>query len=262
MDKLGMRELLRYGYAGSLCVFVAALADRHWTVKLCEQLGPVLAPFVALAVGAVVYLVFKSLIGDRFLWWWVHRLHVKIDENPQYFLQGLVKRLQKRKWCPRWLENCLDDRIRQLSPRCKVHYLENTCKVPKGLGHDAYAFLRDQILEEYPRERFHLQHSEGYLLYLTALVCLVGSAFALRKLQFCVLFFGLFATVLFAFSAVLYDIVVCRAEYAAIRRFAKDKLPRDKTGEDKTGEDRIQELLRNGGFAIESKASEPGAKND
>jgi len=188
MDKLSMRELLRYGYTGILCVFVAVLVNRPWMVSLRAALGDVLSPLAALAVGAAVYLVFKTLVGDRFLSRSVQWFHADPD-------------------------------------RCKLIYLESTFRIPREQSLIAFGFVRDQLMKQHPRERFHLQHSEGYLLYLTAIVCLVGFAFSLLKPQSCGLSLGLFATVVIASVAgVRSDLDVCRAERAEIGTIPEDEI--------------------------------------
>ena len=89
-----------------------------------------------------MYLVFKTIVGDLFLW----RL---ID----------------------WLHTFAEDMLGRTPTRYKVRYLQDQLHVPRGLGLAAYALLDDSLLPEHVRERFHVQHSEGYLLFVTAFVC-------------------------------------------------------------------------------------------
>lgn len=197
MDKLGIRELLRYGYAGFLCALVASLVNGDGTEKLVQHLGDVLAPLTALAVGTAVYLVFKTLVGDLFLWRLINWLHAKVE-----------------------------DLLKRTPTRCKVRYLEATHGVPKGQGLAAYALVRDQILAEPTRERFHVQHSEGYLLFLTAFVCGLASLLA-----YACLLPSVVSPVVSA--GMWHEIVLCRAERAALGALDQTKL---------------QEILRAGGF--------------
>ena len=192
MDKLGIRELLRYGYAGFLCALVASVVDGEGIEKLVKHLGDVLSPLAALAVGTAVYLIFKTLVGDLFLWRLVNWSHAKVEK--------LLKRTPTR---------------------CKVRYLEATLGVPHGKGLSAYALVRDKLLAEHTRERFHVQHSEGYLLFLTAFVCgpvsLLAYAGMVSNVVPAGVSAGLGATAVIAFAAgVWHDIVLCRAECAAI----------------------------------------------
>ncbi len=222
MDKLGIRELLRYGYAGFLCAFVAAVVDGSGTEKLVKHLGDVLSPLVALAVGAAVYLVFRTLVGDLFLWRLIDWLHAKAE-----------------------------DILGRTPTRCKVRYIETTFHVRKGHGVAAYALVRDQLLAEHTRERFHIQHSEGYLLFLTAFVCgsasLLAWADLLPSAAPCGVSPGLGATAIVAFVAGLWhDIVLCRDERAAIGVLPSNKL---------------QETLQGGGFLNGIEQAKSGTSN-
>lgn len=192
MDRLGLRELLRYGYAGFLCVLVAALVNGEATGTLVRNLGDVLSPLTALAVGTGVYLVFRTLVGDLFLWRLINWLHTKVE-----------------------------DLFKRTPTRCKVRYLECELRVRRGQGLAAYALVRDRLLAEVARERFHIQHSEGYLLFLTAFVCGLASLLAFagvpsREVPPGVTA-GLAVTAAVALAAgVWHDIQLCRAERAAI----------------------------------------------
>lgn len=192
MDKLGIRELLRYGYAGFLCVLVAALVDGDAIGALVRNLGDVLSPLTALAVGTAVYLVFRTLIGDLFLWRLINLSHAKVE-----------------------------DILKRTPTRCKVRYLECEQHVRQGQGLAAYALVRDRLLSEHNRERFHVQHSEVYLLFLTAFVCgaasLLASSRVLPGEARPGVVLGLAVTAVVAFTAGMWhDIQICRAERAAI----------------------------------------------
>lgn len=221
MDKLGIRELLRYGYAGFLCALVAALVNGDGTERLVRQLGDVLAPLAALAVGAAVYLIFKTLVGELFLWRLLDWFHAKVE-----------------------------DLLNQTPTRCKVHFLETGCGVPQGQGLAAYALLRDQLLDDHTRERFHIQHSEGYLLFVTAFVCGPASLLTHTGLVSQVppgvsALLGATATVTLA-AGVWHDIVLCRAERAAIGALSAEA--RGNT-------------LSSGGFSARAPQSNNGAVN-
>lgn len=182
---IGLRELLRYGYAGVLCLAIAALVDRAWVTTLTRDLGAVLSPLVVLALGAILHIVAKTLLQDWFLWRFVHWWH--------------------------------RDRT-----RCKIHYLEDECGVKRWRGHEAYALVRDTLMDDVLRERFHLQHSEGHLLFLTAFVCgiaaLLGFVGVLPNTIPCSVYASLLAIALVAsVAAVRQDITLCRAECAEIR---------------------------------------------
>ena len=218
MDKLGLQELLRYGYTGFLCTLVAAVIDREWTAKLAKDLGDVLSPFVALTVGMAVYLFFKTAFGDLFLWRLLHWLHGKVGNRFWEFI--------------RWLHKKVGGDPEQTPTRCKVRYLEDTLNVFPGQGADAYAFVRDRLRKSHIRERFHIQHSEGYLFFVTAFVCgtalLAGWVGLLSDAVPTRVSAGLGIVAVFAFLAGLrHDIVLCRAECAAIRTLCEKKL-RDK----------------------------------
>lgn len=223
MDKLGLRELLRYGYTGILCAIVAAVVDGAKTEELVKHLGNVLSPIAVLAVGAAVYLVFKTLVGDLFLWRLIDWLHAKVE-----------------------------DLLGRTPTRCKVRYLEQQYNVPHGQGSAAFMLIRDSLLPETMRERFHIQHSEGYLLFVTAFVSgsvsLLGYAGLLPTTISPAKSASLGATAAVALGAGLWhDIVLCRAERAAIGILPVNK---------------VQEFLLGSGFVDTKKLTKKGSDSD
>jgi hypothetical protein len=153
----------------------------------------------------------KPLIGDLFLW-----------------------RLLN------WSHGQVEDRLERSTTRCKVRYLEQTFGVPSGQGEAAFALVRDTHLQEHTRERFHVQHSEGYLLFITAFVCgvvaLLDRADLLSNPVSPGILTVLVTTAVLALGAgIWHDIVLCRAERAAI-----GALP----------EAEVRQTLRGGGFQL------------
>ncbi|MGH8067087.1 MAG: hypothetical protein ACRERE_17975 [Candidatus Entotheonellia bacterium] len=200
MDKLGLRELLRYGYTGVLCALVAAVVDGTRTEQLVKHLGDVLSPLAVLAVGTAVYLVFRTVVGKLFLWRLIDWSHAKAE-----------------------------DLLGRPATRCKVRYLQDQHGVPRGQGLDAYVLVRDSLLPEAERERFHVQHSESYILFVTAFVCGSVSLLAYVGLLPSVVspatYASLGAAAVVALGAGLWhDIVLCRAERAAIGRLPREKV--------------------------------------
>ena len=153
MSKLGIRELLRYGYAGLICGLAVAVVDWDFAKEIIDALGDVLAPLVTVALGSIFYVTFRALIGDLFLWKMMDGIHIRGE---------------------RFLEKERPDR----GTRCKVRFLEEHFSVPRGQGLGAYALLRDRLFPEHARDRFHVQHSEGFLLFYTAFVSLILALFA------------------------------------------------------------------------------------
>lgn len=189
MDKLGLRELLRYGYAGFLCALVAALVDGPNTEKLVNNLGPVLSPFVALAVGTVVYLVFKALVVDRYLSEAVHWSHTT-------------------EWRPfRWFYTTTPACF-----RCKLRYLENEFGLPRKLCPEAYVCVRDHRLKDDLRERYHTQHSEAYVFYLTTFICLPTSVLFICVLPWAVSLGLAAASLVTLLAGLFHDAFLCKAE--------------------------------------------------
>ena len=192
MDKLGLREILRYGYTGLLCTLVAAVVDGTRIEQLVKHLGDVLSPLAVLAVGTAVYLVFKTVVGDLFLWRLIDWMHAKAE-----------------------------DFLGRTATRCKVRYLEQEKGVLPGQGSEAFALIRDNSLPEFVRERFHIQHSEGYLLFVTAFVrgsvSLLGYADLLPSAISPAKSASLGAAAVVTLGVGLWhDIALCRAERAAI----------------------------------------------
>jgi hypothetical protein len=200
MNKLGLRELIRYGYTGVLCAFVAAVVDGARTERLVKSLGDVLSPLAALAVGAAVYVIFKALVGDLFLW--------RLND-----------------WSHTKVENLLGRKV----TRCKVRYLEDQHSVSHGKGQAAFALVRDSLLSEAVRERFHVQPSESYLVFVTAFVCGLVSLLAYAGLLPSEVSpwksAGLGAAAALSFAAgEWHDIVLCRAECAALGLLNQEEL--------------------------------------
>jgi hypothetical protein len=230
MDKFGLRELLRYGYAGFLCVLVAALMDGPSTQALITWLGPVLAPLAALAVGALVYVLFRAGVGDFFLWRFVHSRHMKQGVQPAQI-------------------------------RCKVRFLEKELGVTKGQGEQAYRLVRDTLLEDHQRENFHTQHSECHILYLTSSVCLLAFFVYLLSLPLAwtgllpramssLLSWTFLAIAVLTFVAGLFqDARICWAERAAVGELAS----RDR--------EKLDRVLRGGGFLAEREQTNSGTGN-
>jgi len=208
-DKLSMRELLRYGYTGALCALLAALVDGCRMKDLFETLGEVLTPLAALAAGTAVYVVFKSLVGDL-------------------FLRGLID----------WSHAKFEDLLGRKETRCMARYLKNAYKVKRGMYREAYALVRDSIMPDTQREQLHIQHSESYLLYVTAFT--FGPVSLLTYLGWLPgqvspatsATLGAIAAVTLA-AGLRNDIVLSRTECAALKMLRREK---------------VEEILQGGGF--------------
>lgn len=139
----GLREILRYGYAGGLTIFGIALAGNgQLETALCQlKANRLIAGVILLPLGAVIYAFHRVTANDLLFEPFVHT------------------HLNGRK------------------QDCVRRYLERL-GVPRRLSLDAYRVIRDTCLPPDARHTFHLQNSEITLVHLSftipALVSVAG----------------------------------------------------------------------------------------
>ena len=119
-----------------------------------------------------------------------------------------------------------------------ARYLKNAYKVKRGMYREAYALVRDSIMPDTQREQLHIQHSESYLLYVTAFT--FGPVSLLTYLGWLPgqvspatsATLGAIAAVTLA-AGLRNDIVLSRTECAALKMLRREK---------------VEEILQGGGF--------------
>ncbi len=65
---LNLFWLVRYGFGGALVYVILLLAYPVEVKKYTEAAGTVLAPILVLAGGACIYVVYRHLLGEWFLY--------------------------------------------------------------------------------------------------------------------------------------------------------------------------------------------------
>jgi hypothetical protein len=145
--KLGLNpeRVAGYVYSGLFTSVVAAFLAPNAVRGLVDSLGGVLSTLAALALGIAVYVFYRQLIGEYFLYPLHHLLHG--------FLDSAFRRSGER----------------LTSSTAFLAYLG----VPFGHRRDAYTTIREIYLQEMTRTRLDLAHGELHVLYITACGCLV-----------------------------------------------------------------------------------------
>lgn len=151
---LTLRELLRYGYTGLLCLFLSSLIKPDETGQVVEALGNVLAPLVTIAIGAGIYAFHRTIFNDHLL-------------EP---LANWIHRQREPKWG--------FDPVKKVGYNCAYHLLIDKFHVARQNSINAYRVVRDSnLFEGHVRHRFHVQNSEIHILYLTFTVSLGATLF-------------------------------------------------------------------------------------
>ena len=143
---VSINEVIRYGYGGFLLFLLTAAVEPDFFDRVRGSLGDVLTIISAFAIGSVIYIFYRPIIGEWILYWLCKRLHRK-----------------KR------------------SAMCKLCYLEERHRVSRENSVNAYRLVRDKLFVDKARERYHRQHSEIHLLYVSFTVLLGFSLFVCIK---------------------------------------------------------------------------------
>lgn len=72
--------LVRYGYGGLLALGITALVDSDIASKVVTTLGPVMAPLLAIGVGATIYVFERYIIGEFLIYWVQYLAHYLVDD--------------------------------------------------------------------------------------------------------------------------------------------------------------------------------------
>ena len=136
-------RLIRYAYSGFLLVGILLFTMPRRIQPILEAGGSVVTPLTILAAGAVVYVLYRYVLNDLILSLLIlHPLHGFID----------------RFW-------------RRSVPTNPANFLTKVYKVPRWLGHQAYAEVRRGFYSEEQRKSFNRNHTEATIVWLTAIEC-------------------------------------------------------------------------------------------
>ena len=139
---VSINEVLRYGYAGFLCLVIGGLVADDQTHNLVESLGTVLTAIAAVAVGAALYAASRNSFG--------------------FLIEFIQEHIHRWTWA--WLTGIPTkrERLKELG----VSYWNEVA---------AFRLVRDSEL--WPKdlqERFHRQQSEIHLIHLSNFVLLLA----------------------------------------------------------------------------------------
>jgi hypothetical protein len=133
-----IRELLRYGYAGGLALFLLWwLAPQDSRLRFGSAIGLTIG---ALLLGVFIYSVCKVIGCDILL---------------TLFVEAVHRRVRTR--------------------RCIHALLADNYNVDKGDRTDAFRVIRDRLFSNVMRERFHVQNTEIHTIYVTGVELLIAS---------------------------------------------------------------------------------------
>lgn len=192
-----IREILRYLYGALLLFLVVYFINPDFILQFRKTLGSVLSPLILLALGAVIYSVYKPISEILFcqIPKWIHK-----------------KFLNKNK--------------------CLIHWLEEIFGVSSTNTENAYRIIRDRIMfdkdedkDRNIKERLHMQHSEIHILYITFFILIGCSLFlfikqiiSLGKVSFSNYYSVLFPLgVSFLVFAVFADILLCEQIFSYLK---------------------------------------------
>jgi len=188
LDKFPKSTILKYAYGGFLLVGIIAYIDHSILAASIAAMGPVVTPLVIFFLGTCIYVVYRYIIGELFLYPITHSLMYLISK--QYF---------------KFEEH--------LSP---TSYL-GKAGVQFTQRRAAYSEIRRDYLEEKDRERFDFAHSAIHILYITAIELGVTGVFAPNAGGLTLSNYFLMGSILSLCSAIIIDIQQHRIEYKHLR---------------------------------------------
>lgn len=147
--EIGVARILRYSYGGLLLLLLAAVIDPKATAPIISALGTILAPLVALGVGAGIYVVHRHVLGEMILYLALHFIH--------------------------HLWDCIRGNT-GVNSTDTVHYLK-ALGVKRGDRRAAYTAARRQFFDQAVRERLNIAHSELHMLWITVDETLVAAIY-------------------------------------------------------------------------------------
>lgn len=210
---LSLRELLRYGYGGFLAIVFAAIIDPSWTTRQMDRLGPAVVPLTAVVIGVAVYVTFRAFLGDPVLF-------------P----------------IAQWARTCLGDSKNK--PTSTYRYMESL-GVDASNTRDAFRLIRDseKFGATHRWERFHREHSEMHILFISFFECLLATIAAAFLSNVCHAACFLIASVLFLLTGIWGDIALDRREFRYLLS--------------ESGEDALKQLLRTARYLPNTPVSKP-----
>lgn len=204
MKDLGLtvNQILRYGFGGILLFLLAAIIEPYKTWQLVDILGEVFFPFIALAIGILIYVFYRPILGRWILWPFFDLIHG-------------------------WFESMWGYKKNQANTHnCKRKYLINKFKVaPARNAIDAYRLIRDNKFDKEVAESFQTQHSEIHLLYITFIVIILAAPyiyFVKGNINWAI--FSCVMAIACLTMGMVSDIQLCRVECAYMKTLSDEEV--------------------------------------
>lgn len=114
-----------------------------------DSLGGVLSVFAVIAIGFVIFIFYRYIIGEYIIFPIQHIIH--------YLFDIILKRTKEK-------------------TTSSINLLKHL-EVPNGIRRDAYTSIRDAFIDDKTRARWDLIHGEIHALYITSIIFLGISVF-------------------------------------------------------------------------------------
>lgn len=185
---LNLTWIVRYGYGGALLYLIFVLHDPAEAKTITDASGSVLAPLLLLAAGACIYVFYRHLVGEWFLFPLAHFLDWWGVKGNRHETEGAVSPIF-------WL--------RQQG-------------VPLTSCRAAYSAIRQHQAKREARAIFDRDHSEIHILYLTFLALTPAAAIAWSDGAHGVALGCAFAAVVFLIGGLRADVQLHRLEFPTL----------------------------------------------
>ena len=179
LEKLKIDQIIRYGYGGFLIAGIMIFLYPDKSKEFIASAGSVVAPLSILSSGAFIYVFYRYVLGDNFIYPITHFLHFLLDHI-----------------------------INHGNPTSPTSFLGKVKNVKLGQRRQCYTDIRHQLFDHDKRSKLDLDHAEIHVIYLTSVICLFLQIFLSfsNKANEPVKSSLMVITALFWFSAVIIDI--------------------------------------------------------
>jgi len=138
LKRLSIDKIVRYFYAGFLFLLGIIIFNKSEILPIIKDLGAVNTAICCFTIGAFFYTIYRYVIGEIFLYWFVYLIH--------------------------WLiEICLSEKLNLFS-FMKNH---NASVIKSRIF---YNYIRRSFFDEEDRKKIDYAHSEIHMMYLTSMI--------------------------------------------------------------------------------------------
>jgi|WetSurMetagenome_2_1015567.scaffolds.fasta_scaffold87325_2 hypothetical protein len=157
---LTVNQIIRYGYGGLLLFLVSAIIDPCITSKITQSLGAPLSIFIGYALGGVIYVFYRSFLGEHVIWPLTDLIHEYLDSIL-------------------WVKNRGNFGREYIGTTCKRIHVEKEYKIDPYNSLEAYRLIRNNFSETFQKGAIEIQNSEIHLLYISFIILLPAGIFSL-----------------------------------------------------------------------------------